>query len=129
MDKRKLLIAANIAIAIGGTSFMGFVGYKVHEEGLVREHKVVELVRRFHGCPGQFRSDKECFTPKERQDMFQAAEKAQGEGRFGEAGMGFARLNMEVEAREMGGKATLEERRKIDEELKVRQEALRRAAR
>ena len=135
MNKRALLLAANLTISAAGAGMVGLSVYKDHQASEAREARVRQLVERFHGCPERFQADRECFTPDERTRMLLSAEEAEGQGRFEEAGRTYIRLMrsadndlMEAKAREMAGRCPPETRRDLNEEMTVRLEAIRRGA-
>jgi hypothetical protein len=133
MNKRKTLIATNIALAIASSSFVGYVGYSVHKDGREREQRVEREVQRFHGCPEQFGQRRECLSERQSQELFRTAERAHESGLCNEeAALAFVRLSqqlqdeLEAKAREMGGRCSEEIRGRVDEALRVRREAVRR---
>ncbi|HSB47290.1 MAG TPA: hypothetical protein VLD37_04690 [Candidatus Bilamarchaeum sp.] len=134
MDKRKALIATNIALAVAGTSFVGFTGYMAHRENEAREGRVAQLVQRFHGCPERFIASQECFSEDQRRQIFQAAERAEADRRWADAATDYARLirspgdEMETKAREMAGNCSEDTRRDIGDAIRVRLEAVSRVS-
>lgn len=109
----------------------------------IREHnkKVGEFVERFKACPDRFKNIGECYTPEEKLNIISNAETLKREGNCGGktqqapikencewAGVMFASVNMNNDAREMAGVCGNQRyywgRARILEEISRREEAI-----
>jgi hypothetical protein len=128
--KRGILLPVAITLALGTTGLVGYGYFKHRGVQQAREQRVQVLVNRFKACPDLFRATGECFTPEKTASMRNEADAKRGERQWEKAGMLYAKLGMDNEAREMAAECAAEGnapgRQKIIDELSEREEAARR---
>ncbi|MBU0532041.1 hypothetical protein KKB44_00960 [Candidatus Micrarchaeota archaeon] len=131
MSKRHVYLPIAMALSIGVCAITGHGLLKYNRMQQAREAQIERLVNRFKGCPDRFRISGECFSPEERVQMTQEARQKMRNGEYENAGMIFAQLGMENEAREMAlecaAQGNEEGQNRILDELDIRTEARSRA--
>lgn len=100
---RMAVIATSTALFLAAGGFTGYAVVQDHKAAKVREERVGQLVQRFKACPERYRTTKECYGPEERSKLRSEAESQRTSKNYEESGMGFAKLGMFNEAREMAG--------------------------
>jgi len=100
---RMAVIATSTALFLAAGSFTGYAVVQDHKAAKAREARVGQLVQRFKACPERYRTTKECYGPEERSKLREEARANHASKNYEEAGMGYAKLGMFNEAREMAG--------------------------
>lgn len=130
---RVAAIAASFTLLAGAA---GITGYGWHKQAAIdraRGARIQTIVDRFKACPERFRAVNSCLSPADRLRMIGEAERMMREGDLLNAGVAFAELMEENQARLMasrcGAQGNLEARDSILNTLRERQEAVRRTRR
>jgi predicted phage gp36 major capsid-like protein len=129
--KRVAAISLSFALFAGAATFTGVGMYKEAGQERAREARVAQIVERFKACPERFQSVKSCLSPEERVKKRGDADSDRRNGNYEKAGIAFAELLEESDAREMAGrcaeKGDTAGRDRILNVLSERQDAARRA--
>jgi hypothetical protein len=129
--KRVAAISLSFALFAGAATFTGIGMHRDAGLERAREARVQQIVNRFKACPERFSQVKSCLSPEERVKKMGDAETDRRSGNFEKAGITFAELLEENDAREMAGRCAdrgdMAGRDKILQVLSERQEAARRA--
>ncbi len=127
--KRWAAVSLSFALFAGAATFTGIGMHKEAGQERAREARVAQIVERFKACPERFRAVKSCLSPEDRTKKRGDADSDRINGRYEKAGVAFAELMMENEAREMAGrcaeKGDAAARNKILQILSERQDAVR----
>lgn len=129
--KRWAAITLSTVLFAGAATFTGIGMHRDAGLERAREARVRQIVERFKACPERFMSVKSCLSPEERVKKRGDADSDRLNGRYEKAGVAFAELLMENEAREMAGRCAEtgnnSARERILQILSERQDAERRA--
>jgi hypothetical protein len=124
---RKIVFPIALTMSIGITGAVGFSGYRSIKADRARETSIQRLVDRFRSCPDTYRATGECHSPQEIVDMLADARANEGQNRYRQAGLIYARLGRANKAREMSElceqNGDLEGSKAIDKEMALREEA------
>jgi hypothetical protein len=101
--KRVAAISLSFALFAGAATFTGIGMYKEAGQERAREARVQQIVERFKACPERFRAVKSCLSPEDRVKKRGDADQDRRAGNYEKAGVAFAELMQENEAREMAG--------------------------
>jgi hypothetical protein len=127
--KRWAAISLSTVLFAGAATFTGIGMHKQAGLERAREARVQQIVERYKACPERFRAVKSCLSPEERVKKRGDADSDRRNGRYEKAGLAFAELMMENEAREMAGRCAQEGnpsgREKILQVLSEHQDAVR----
>ncbi len=135
MNKRQLLLAGAVAIPLtlgAGLMTCGKLGDGQRQEAARVQHQndVAAMVKRLKACPD--RNDPVCLSPAQKIKLGAAAETSKALGDNENAGLDYARLGMDNEAKTMADaceqSGNIRGRDRIMEALKVRADALGRSA-
>jgi hypothetical protein len=129
--KRVAAISLSFALFAGAATFTGIGMHRDAGLERAREERIHQIVDRFKACPERFRAVKSCLDPEERTKKRGDAEIDSRNGNFEKAGIAFAELLEENDAREMAGRCAergdYTGRDRILQVLSERQDAARRA--
>lgn len=102
--KRWAAITLSTVLFAGAATFTGIGMHRDAALERAREARIRQVVERFKACPERFRSVKSCLSPEDRVKKRGDADSDRRNGRYEKAGVAFAELLMENEAREMAGR-------------------------
>ncbi|MEW6036472.1 MAG: hypothetical protein AB1529_07715 [Candidatus Micrarchaeota archaeon] len=123
VKKHNWLLIGGVTACLGAGAFVAHGTYKDIQRQEAHRRSVSTLVESLKACPDRFRAVGDCSSDGDRAHLLSEAETDRREGRFREAGLKFARLGREGDAREMAGRCDESGRRAILEELSVRRDA------
>jgi hypothetical protein len=127
MKAHNWIRAGTLVFALGATAFVGYGKYRDHQMEHAHQRRVSEMADRFKACPERFRSGGDCHTREERESLGAEADRHREAGEYEQAGLIYASIGREDDARYMAGmlaRAGREEaRERILYELRLRSEA------
>jgi hypothetical protein len=123
VKKHNWLLIGGITACLGAGAFVGHGTYRDMQRREEHQRHVSTLVESLKACPDRFRAVGDCSSDEDRAHLLSEAETDRREGRFREAGLKFARLGREGDAREMAGRCDESGRGAILEELSIRRDA------
>jgi hypothetical protein len=133
MDKiRAAVVATSFTLFLGAVGTIGVLHNKKSGAEKAKEERIAQIVSQFKACPERFKTVRGCLSAEDRVKRIGDAVQAREKGEFQKAGIIFAEILQENDAREMAGKCqqsgNTEGRERILTVLSERQEAAERAA-